>query len=387
MHSLSIFLRKAIQWVPAVAVILFLGGPVIAAEPDARPQSDAEWKEMVNGGTVQIVTKGLGCTCTAIASDMARVMNEMGELRVLPVIGHGALQGIADVIYLKGIDLSILPSDVLAYVKRNKIHPNIDSQVRYVAKLYNSELHLIAGQGIEAIEDLHGKTVSYDVKGRGSFITAQNVFDSLGIVPNPVNLERDVAIEKIRTGEIAAAFVVTGKPADSMLAVKPGDGLHFLPVRFVSDLVDIYLPSSLTHEDYPNLIAEGQEIETIAIGEVLAVYNWERDSERYRKLKRFVDALFGNFQKFHEPVRHPKWKDVYLGAILPGWQRFQPAQDWLDSHPQAASPRLANLSRLGKLLVESGYGSETDASAYDSLFKAYLEWAKKRQTAADIQSQ
>ncbi|MGI9490666.1 MAG: TAXI family TRAP transporter solute-binding subunit [Geminicoccaceae bacterium] len=302
-----------------------------------EPKSDSEWKQAVNGGTVQILTKGLGCTCTVIASDMAAVLNETGSLRILPVIGHGSLQGIADIMYLRGIDLSILQADVLSYVRRRGIHEYIDQRVRYVTKLYNSELHLIAGPGIETIQDLDGKVVSYDVKGRGSFITAENVFESLGIDVDPVHHERDVSIEKIRQGEIAAAFVVTGKPADSMRSVKPGDGLHFLSVPMTSNLSETYLPSSLTHDDYPELIEPGEDIKTISVPEVLAVYNWPEDHERYAKVRSVVDAFFDNFDKFKDEVRHPKWQDVDLMADLPGWERFQPAKDWLDRNARLAS--------------------------------------------------
>ncbi|MDJ0943235.1 MAG: TAXI family TRAP transporter solute-binding subunit [Kiloniellales bacterium] len=357
-----------------------LGGAAAAANPDDYPVGDVEWKRYANGGTVRIITKGLGCTCTAIASDMARVLNDMGDLRVLPVIGHGSLQGIADVMYLKGIDLSILQSDVLAYVKRNRIHPNIDNKVRYVTKLYNSELHLIAGRGIEKIQDLNGKPVSFDVKGRGAAFTAQNVFDAMGIVPVRLNLERDVAIQKIRTGEIAAAFVVTGKPADSMLNVEPGDGLHFLNVPFLPALAETYLPSKLTHEDYPNLVAEGQAVDTIAVGEVLAVYNWAPESERYKKLERFVAEFFSNFAKFQDPVRHPKWRDVNLAASLPGWKRFKPAQDWLDKNTPASAPPLANLrSSFERFLAESNYIRPSSPQDQDALFQAFLNWAKNQQ--------
>lgn len=384
MPSFSSILRHAAHGLSALAVILVLGFPA-AADPrnSAEPRNDTEWKERVNGGTVRIITKGLGCTCTNIASDMARVMNEVGELRVLPVIGRGSLLGIADIMHLKGIDLSILQSDVLAYVQRNNIHPAVANKVRYVTKLYNSELHLIAGRGIESINDLNGKTVSYDVKGRGSFITAQNVFDQLGIQPVPVNLERDVAIEKIRTGEIAAAFVVTGKPAASMQQVKPGDGLHLLSVPFVPGLAEIYLPSSLSSKDYPNLIPQGQDIDTIAVGEVLAVYNWKSDTERYRKLKRFVDVLFTNIQdlKFDEPIRHPKWKEINIVTDLPGWTRFKPAQDWLNANTQVADPQVADLrDRFRMFLAANGNaaGASGAANNQNELFQRFLVWSSQQ---------
>lgn len=362
------------------ALLLSMNGVAVAASPDRQPVGDNEWKQHVNSGTVRIITKGLGCTCTAIASDMARVLNDMGDLRVLPVIGHGSLQGIADVMYLKGIDLSILQSDVLAYVKRNRIHPNIDNKVRYVTKLYNSELHLIAGQGIRTIQDLDGKPVSFDVKGRGAAITAQNVFDAMGIVPVRLHLERDVAIQKIRTGEIAAAFVVTGKPADSMLNVEPGNGLHFVSIPYLPVLAETYLPSKLTHEDYPNLIAQGQVVDTIAVGEVLAVYNWAPNSERYKKLERFVGEFFSNFAEFMDPVRHRKWREVNLSAQLPGWQRFRPAQNWLDNNVPASGAPLANLrTKFQQFLAESNYGPASGARSQDELFQAFLKWASQNQ--------
>ena len=380
MRFFSLLKRDVGRSLATFALLVSFGGTAAAAGPESFPVGDAAWKKYANSGTVRIITKGLGCTCTAIASDMARVLNDMGELRVLPVIGHGSLQGIADVMYLKGIDLSILQSDVLAYVKRNRIHPNIDSKVRYVTKLYNSELHLIAGRGIERIEDLHGKPVSFDVKGRGAAFTAQNVFDAMGIVPVRLHLERDVAIEKIRKGEIAAAFVVTGKPADSMLNVEPGDGLHFVSVPFVPVLADTYLPSKLTYDDYPNLIPQGEVVNTIAVGEVLAVYNWAPDSERYKKLERFVDDFFSNFAKFMEPVRHRKWREVNLAASLPGWQRFEPAQQWLDNNvAPAVAPTASLRNKFQRFLAESNYLPGNTAQNQDELFQAFLRWAAQNQ--------
>jgi hypothetical protein len=44
---------------------------------------------------------------------------------------------------------------------------------------------------------------------------------------------------------------------------------------------------------------------------------------------RFVDALFDKIEQLHSP-RHPKWRDTVICANVPGLQRFQPAQDWLN---------------------------------------------------------
>jgi len=49
-----------------------------------------------------------------------------------------------------------------------------------------------------------------------------------------------------------------------------------------------------------------------------------------------VEAFFPKIAFFQQPPRHPKWHDVNLAATLPGWPRFEAAQEWLDSHLQAA---------------------------------------------------
>lgn len=368
-----------------------LAGTVAAAMATASAQqlankSGAQWREEVNGGTVRIITKGLQCTCSSIASDMSKVLNEMGEIRVLPVLGHGSLQGMADVLYLKGIDLSIVQSDVLAYIKRNNIHPGIENRIRYVTKLYNSELHLVAGEGINRVEDLEGKIVSYDVKGRGSYITAQTVFDSLGVNVKPVNYERDVAIEKIRTGEIAAAFVVTGKPATSMRKVEAGNGLKFLPIEFNDVLLDTYIPTSLTADDYPNLIPPGESIPTIAVGEVMAVFNWQPGTERYVKLERFIDKFFENFGEFKKDVRHPKWKEVNLAATQPGWTRFPPAEKKL-AEIMARQERLSQTDtqedRFARFFNETlGGGSNLSQDRIRELFEQYQRWEARQEAAS-----
>ncbi|MEP3277425.1 MAG: TAXI family TRAP transporter solute-binding subunit [Stappiaceae bacterium] len=392
MQSFSSMRETAFRYVVSMIFLLFCGSAAFAAE---RPLSEAQSKQYANGGTVRIITKGLGCTCTNVASDMAKVLNDMGQLRVLPVLGHGSIQGIADVMHLKGIDLSILQSDVLAYVKRNKLHQNIDNRVRFVTRLYSSELHLVAGAGIERIEDLQGKVVNFDVKGRGAAITAQNVFDALGIEPQKVNLERDVAIEKVRSGEIAASFVVTGKPAASMQKIEPGNGLHLLSIPINEAIANSYVPATLSHEEYPNLIPEGQVIETIAVAEVLAVYNWKDDTDRYRKLEGFVDALFSNIDQFHEPIRHPKWKDVNITASVPGWTRFKPAQQWLDNHAKqvdvaqqtSSSSDLELRERFQKFLVESGYKpqSQPNARQVELMFQDFLRWRQQTTAASTTQ--
>jgi hypothetical protein len=83
-------------------------------------------------------------------------------------------------------------------------------------------------------------------------------------------------------------------------------------------------------DEYPNLIAAGETVETVAASVLLVALNLPEKTERYQRVAKFVDALFSRIDEFSKPPRHPKWKEASITAIVPGWQRFKAAQDWLE---------------------------------------------------------
>ena len=124
---------------------------------------------------------------------------------------------------------------------------------------------------------------------------------------------------------------------------------HLVPVDYSRPLQTDYLPATLTSKDYPNLIAEGDKVDTIAVPAVLAAYNWAPNTDRYRKLALFVDAFFTKFPTFQNPPFHPKWKEVSLSTPLPDWQRLPVAEQWLKSHNVEAVTR----NRFDEFLKQS----------------------------------
>ncbi|UFN48998.1 TRAP transporter substrate-binding protein [Roseomonas sp. OT10] len=298
--------------------------PPAAARP-APPRSMAEAVNRANAGTVGVVSGGVDGTYIRIAADLAAVLDEGDRLRVLPILGKGSVQNLGDIAYLRGIDIGIVQSDSLAFVRRERLLPGADGLIRYIAKLYDEEVHLLAGPGVERIEDLAGKPVNVDVRGSGTAMTASLIFESLGIPVRVTNDTQDLAVQKLRSGEIAALVYVAGKPARLFSALPAGTGLRFLSVPMTPALLETYLPSRLGAGDYPNLVAEDAPVETVAVGAIMAVYAWQPGSERHAKVMRFVDSFTKRFPALLRPPRHPKWREVNLGAQAPGWVRFQTA--------------------------------------------------------------
>ncbi|MBX6375691.1 MAG: TRAP transporter substrate-binding protein [Acetobacteraceae bacterium] len=314
----------------AAAASAGLAGRALAqAVPGQPADSPATMTARANAGTVGIISGGVDGTYIRIAADLASVLDDGDRLRVLPIIGKGSVRNLADVMYLRGVDIGIVQSDVLAFVRRERMFPGVEQMIQYIAKLYDEEVHVLAGRDVERLRDLAGKPVNVDVQGSGTAMTASLLFGSLGIPVRFTHDVQDVALERLRRGEIAALVYVAGKPARLFSSLDgPGSGLHFLPVEMTPELLATYLPGQLGHAQYPNLVPEGEAgVETIAVGAVMAVYAWRPGTDRYRKVARFVEAFFGRFDEFLRPPRHPKWREVNLAAQVPGWTRFPRAQE------------------------------------------------------------
>lgn len=331
----------------------------------------------VNAGTVGIISGDLDSTSARVAAELAAVLDDGDNLRVLTVLGQGSVQSILDILYLKGIDIGIVQSDVLANAKQSGLHNRLTERIHYVAKLYNEELHLLVRSDIESLQQLAGKQVSFGPSNSGTYLTATTVFAGYGVDVVPVSIDPALALEKLKAGEIAGMVYVEGKPTRLFQSVSAQDGVHFLPFVFTPEILQTYSPSSLSNEDYPGLIPPGNHVATLAVNGVMAVYNWPSDTERYQKVSRFIDAFFSRFPEFQAEVRHRKWAEVSITAEVPGWTRFSPAEDWLErnTEPMTQGPVDSELKvDFYEFLTDQGLG-ESDAEM-DRLFLDLVAWRK-----------
>ncbi len=313
-----------------ISLMLFAAVPATAQRSHQIQADTANGIAKANAGTVGVISGGIQGTYIRIAADLASVLDDGDQLRVLPIIGRGSVKNIADILYLRGVDIGIVQGDVLSYIEHEHLYPDIQQKINYITKLYNEEVHVLARADIASIADLKDKPVNVDLAGSGTAMTASVVFEKLGVKPDLTHDNQATALQKLQQGKIAALVYVTGKPASLFSAIPAGQGgLHFLSIAMTPALLDTYLPSELGHAQYPALIADGQTVQTVAVGSVMAVYAWPRGSERYQKVARFVKALFTKFPQLQQPPYHPKWTEVNLAAQLPGWTRFRAAQEEL----------------------------------------------------------
>lgn len=136
-------------------------------------------------------------------------------------------------------------------------------------------------------------------------------------------------LEQVKNGQIAATLFVAGRPATAVARLGKDAGFKLLPVPYTRELENDYLPAQFSSTDYPNLVEAGQRVETIAVGAVLASFNWERTNERYRKTAAFTDALFKLCGRVPQRAAASEAGRVNFAATLPGWTRFPAAEEWL----------------------------------------------------------
>ena len=358
-----------------------------AAEPNrVRNDPNEVWtipdRNRVNEGTVTVITAPAGGATSVFGSDMARVLDDDETVRVLPVLGKGPVRNVIDVLYLKSIDMGIITTDVPEFYKLQYKIPDITSKLRYIAKLYHNEVHIVARTSIKSIFDLEGKRIvaPADV----GYHAARVIFSRLNITPASIDNQTDDAksIQKIIDGQVDAYITSTGKvfPLARNLIKNENRALHLVPIPYDRRLQDLYLPTTLSSEEYPNLLSPGQTINTVAASQLLVTYDWPQDSERYKKVARFVDAFFSKIDEFQKPPRHPKWSESSITAAIPGWQRFKASEDWLAAHnltPPATAAVDADRSKFEKFLSERRIQGETDPAKREALFRAFLEWQKR----------
>jgi TRAP-type uncharacterized transport system substrate-binding protein len=365
--------------------------PVAQAQPDTSGAvvSEGRNKADANAGTVTIMTtRNLAAPFMIAALDLSTLLDsgeQYRDMRVIPVVARGKEQNLWDILYLQGIDMGFVQSDILAYLEDDPRIESIKNRIRYISVMFPEEVHIVARKDIRTLQDLAGKKVSINAKGTGSSVVGTLLFKRLGIDAVLEHEDTGRAIARMKQGDLAAHFNVLAKPARPIAQIKEEDGLHLLSIPYSPEVAEIYLPSKFTSEDYPNLVPAGAEVETIAAGNVLAVFNWPQDHPRYKKVARFVDEFFSRFDELKKKGFHPKWKDVNIAASVPGWTQFKAAQDWIDSHPQpalASSGDDPSLQREFTTFVAARgalSASKIGENEKNALFEEFLEWRRGRQ--------
>src|SRR5215472_12251761 len=360
----------------------FQDGPPQIAQPKRKPkrvvhvdpaeQLRHQMREEMNRGLVGIVSEGTDETI-----DMALALTAQSEqerVRLLPIAGTGATHNAEDVMLTRGVDFGIVQTDVLDEIKRKPPFPGVEKYLQYITKLYDRQVQILAGPDIQSIEDLKGKKVNYSLRDSGTYTTATAIFKALGIEPEVTSLPHPLALDKLRRGDISALVYVGTKPSRMFQDIRPEENLHFLPLN--GNLSANYAATTITYEDYPELVSKDAPVETVEVGTVLVAYNWPPNSERYQRVNYFVQTFFAHIKAIQGS--RPKWRPFDVTSSVSGWTRFSPAAQWLKNAgltPEEAKTTVARLDARQRDALFKAFAQR------EALFREFANYAKKhRQT-------
>jgi TRAP transporter TAXI family solute receptor len=237
----------------------------------------------------------------------------------------GSLENFLGVRVRRHTQLGIVQSDVLEYLRTFATEDSELARaifgVRIAFPLYNEEVHVLARRDIGSLQDLAGRRVSIGVENSGTFLTASLVLDLAQVDPGErVMLNADDSLGQLLAGEIDAFFYVAGAPAAIFQSpqIDP-ERFHLLPITDPT-LQAVYQVASIPAGTYP---FQPDPVDVVAVKAVLMTYDYDPRRDDYHALscKTVSDVAHVVSTQFRELQQngHPKWQQVDLTDLPPGW--------------------------------------------------------------------
>ena len=105
-----------------------------APSPVRRPAlpSEQAHKDRINAWTVGLAAGRLEGAPLQFAAELARVLDDGDNMRVLPIVTRGPFDNVYDLLYLRGVDAAIVYGDVLDHFKSKPEFANAWRRINYL---------------------------------------------------------------------------------------------------------------------------------------------------------------------------------------------------------------------------------------------------------------
>lgn len=371
-----LFICAALLLAPASAQTVGSQPPAdkARAQPStALSEGEAEAVARVNAWTVGVVGGMIEGAPIRFATDIQIALDDGDNLRVLPIVSRGAKQNVIDLLYLKGVDAGVVYVDIFDEFKREGKIKNIDKRINYISHLFLSGVHVLVRPEIKELKDLEGKKFGFQGYGTGVSVTSAILFKRLGITVDPIYITNSQALEKMKTGEMDGLIYLVSKAHPSLTSIDPKHGFHLLSIPY-EKFTDYYVPVTFDNTDYPNLVKPDEKVDAIGVPAVLAVYNWPKNSDRFRKVERFIKYYFDRFEQFKKPPFQKEWKEINLAATIPGWNRYWLAEQLVQDMQRKQQAQGA----AGVTTTANTSSSSLSDPATRRQYDEFLEWKRQQ---------
>src|SRR5215813_13506914 len=110
-------------------------------------------RQTLNNSTIGLAAGQLEGAPLRFATELARVLDDGENMRVVPLVTRGPTDNIFDLLYLRGVDTAIVYGDVLEHFRTNPETRGLESRINYIMPLFPSEVHVLVRPEIEKLED------------------------------------------------------------------------------------------------------------------------------------------------------------------------------------------------------------------------------------------
>jgi ABC-type amino acid transport substrate-binding protein len=304
-------------------------------------------------GTVTVLTDGIAEPNGGATRAINELAKEIGNIRVLPIAGHGAVANVRDLLRLKGVDFAVLNSDIFPFLEQTRQYPNAQKQIRYVTHIYSQKVYLLTRKEFKTIDDLRGRKLAVPSRGAGSHTTAMTLFNLLGI---DVVLHSGVDLDDFKVESFDGILLLGDELARARLSAQARRDLQVMPIGLAPPLRATYRPAVIEPQELPG-VAVAENTETVAVSTLLAVYNWTSAQPRYADVSGFSTRLFAALPRLRQNASSV-WRQADINAQIGGWSRYsavqlarglskeQLAQLALAARPQATLPPVGDASTV-----------------------------------------
>ncbi|MBM7704750.1 TAXI family TRAP transporter solute-binding subunit [Metabacillus iocasae] len=271
------------------------------------------------GGTKQLslVTGGTGGTYYPLGGAMAQIISDNTDAEATAQ-SSGASAENMETLSTGDADIAFTQTDIASYATEGKLmfEGNKIDNIQAIGTLYPETVQIVTlkKNGIAAVEDLKGKTVSVGAPGSGTYANAEQILEIHGLTMDDItarNLDFADSTEGIQDGSIDAAFVTAGTPTGAVESLSATQEVVIVPIA--DDKVDALI------EKYPYYIKDAvpagtyklaEEVKTVAVQAMLAVSTDLEEELVYDITK----AIFENTDK----ITHAKGKLITAESAVEG---------------------------------------------------------------------
>jgi uncharacterized protein len=278
-----------------------------------------------------IVTGGATGTYIKIGEDIKKIAEPSG-VNLTVMESAGSIQNVFDVRKKRGVQLGIVQSDVLDYIRDisdDQELKGIAAKLAAVYPLYKEEVHLLGDFETKSLADLTGKKVAIGPERSGTYLTAKTIFHLTGVKPSQeVFLGGKEALDALRKGEVDAMLYVAGAPATLFAESTTADD-KFQLIPLDDKALDGYIAATIPAGTYK--WQEG-EVKTVAVKAVLMTFSYT--GEQCQNVGKIAKIIKEN-KDYLDSNGHPKWREVKLDEALPKWPQY----DCVAKQQEPAAPR------------------------------------------------